>query len=202
MADTETGIRWWLRYIVVPLLGGGGVIALIVASIIQRNNPRSNRVSQNPSAQTEVTTSLGSATKTLSNQTPSAAPARNAPHSSAAPPTTQVDNAGSAVNFGVYDQSSGILLPPGEIGMVPSQASFYVAWKVAPGVVKGSLILRDQWSPADFEDVAVGNEGSRPYSCNTPRTLNLSLIDKGAGGGSEDANAADHILGRATVMCE
>src|SRR5205085_2080970 len=32
----ETGIKWWLRYVVVPLIGGGGVIAIIVALIPQQ----------------------------------------------------------------------------------------------------------------------------------------------------------------------
>jgi hypothetical protein len=32
-AATETGIKWWMRYIVVPLIGGGGLIALVVALV-------------------------------------------------------------------------------------------------------------------------------------------------------------------------
>ncbi|WP_420641791.1 hypothetical protein [Candidatus Leptofilum sp.] len=32
----ESGAKWWLRYILVPLFGGGGVIAIVVALI---NNP-------------------------------------------------------------------------------------------------------------------------------------------------------------------
>lgn len=33
MAELEEGYRWWLRYVIVPLVGGGGVIALIIAVI-------------------------------------------------------------------------------------------------------------------------------------------------------------------------
>jgi hypothetical protein len=34
MPDTsETGIKWWMRYVVVPVLGGGGIIAIAVAVI-------------------------------------------------------------------------------------------------------------------------------------------------------------------------
>ena len=30
-SDTEQGYKWWIRYVVVPLIGGGGLIAIIVA---------------------------------------------------------------------------------------------------------------------------------------------------------------------------
>jgi hypothetical protein len=31
----ESGIKWWLRYVLVPLVGGGGVVALIVAAVLR-----------------------------------------------------------------------------------------------------------------------------------------------------------------------
>jgi hypothetical protein len=31
MADTETGLKWWVRYVIVPLIAGGGLVAIIVA---------------------------------------------------------------------------------------------------------------------------------------------------------------------------
>ncbi len=33
MADSDSGYKWWIRYVLVPILGGGGVIALVVANI-------------------------------------------------------------------------------------------------------------------------------------------------------------------------
>jgi hypothetical protein len=33
---TERGLKWWLRYVVVPLVGGGGVIAIFVALLERR----------------------------------------------------------------------------------------------------------------------------------------------------------------------
>ncbi|WP_152532174.1 hypothetical protein [Leptolyngbya sp. Heron Island J] len=36
--DNEQGYKWWLRYVVVPLFGGGGVIAIIVA-LLTRPTP-------------------------------------------------------------------------------------------------------------------------------------------------------------------
>lgn len=33
MADLEIGLRWWLRYVAVPIIAGGGVIAIVVGLI-------------------------------------------------------------------------------------------------------------------------------------------------------------------------
>lgn len=40
MGDEEKGAKWWIRYVVVPLIGGGGIIAVVVALIPQ--HPSSN----------------------------------------------------------------------------------------------------------------------------------------------------------------
>src|SRR5215471_15849221 len=31
MSDPESGYKWWIRYVIVPLIGGGSVVALLVA---------------------------------------------------------------------------------------------------------------------------------------------------------------------------
>lgn len=38
MADNEIGFRWWLRFVVVPIVGGGGIVAIIVA-LLSRPDP-------------------------------------------------------------------------------------------------------------------------------------------------------------------
>jgi parallel beta-helix repeat protein len=49
MADPESGVKWWIRYAVVPLIGGGGLIALIIAFFAKKADeapiklPESNR---------------------------------------------------------------------------------------------------------------------------------------------------------------
>lgn len=40
MTDTEKGHRWWLRYVIVPLIGGGGMVALVVAWINRPTAPK------------------------------------------------------------------------------------------------------------------------------------------------------------------
>jgi hypothetical protein len=34
--NNETGAKWWLRYVVVPIIGGGGIVAIIVALLSGR----------------------------------------------------------------------------------------------------------------------------------------------------------------------
>lgn len=41
MADEERGAKWWIRYVIVPLIGGGGIIAVVVARMAQPTIPRS-----------------------------------------------------------------------------------------------------------------------------------------------------------------
>jgi hypothetical protein len=31
--DRERGFKWWLRYVIVPLIGGGGIVAIVVTTI-------------------------------------------------------------------------------------------------------------------------------------------------------------------------
>src|ERR1035438_7231271 len=38
MADEE-GLRWWIRYVIVPLIGGGGIIGIIIAVMEQPKKP-------------------------------------------------------------------------------------------------------------------------------------------------------------------
>jgi hypothetical protein len=38
MAD-ESGLKWWVRYVIVPIIGGGGVIAIVVAVIERTHVP-------------------------------------------------------------------------------------------------------------------------------------------------------------------
>jgi hypothetical protein len=33
MAEEEKGAKWWFRYVIVPIIGGGGAIAVITAYI-------------------------------------------------------------------------------------------------------------------------------------------------------------------------
>ena len=40
IANSDTGYKWWIRYVLVPLVGGGGVVALLVAAYINRPTPR------------------------------------------------------------------------------------------------------------------------------------------------------------------
>lgn len=47
----EHGFKWWLRYVIVPLVGGGGIIAVVVAKI---DRPKDAAPYSNPSVEKSV----------------------------------------------------------------------------------------------------------------------------------------------------
>lgn len=59
MPEIESGLKWWMRYVIVPMIGGGGIIAIVVAVIATYDKPKppqpdrddSNRFSLAMSAQ-------------------------------------------------------------------------------------------------------------------------------------------------------
>jgi hypothetical protein len=55
--STETGLRWWMRYVIVPLLGGGGVLALIVAAALHSIDSKNSDQPQKPPAAIDPTRS-------------------------------------------------------------------------------------------------------------------------------------------------
>jgi hypothetical protein len=44
MPESEKGIRWWMRYVIVPLLSGGGIVAILFAAFLSsRSNNTPDR---------------------------------------------------------------------------------------------------------------------------------------------------------------
>lgn len=39
MPDSEDGLKWWIRHVIVPLIGGGGLVAIVVALINRPPSP-------------------------------------------------------------------------------------------------------------------------------------------------------------------
>ena len=33
MADQDSGYKWWIRYVLVPMIGGGGIVGLIYSAL-------------------------------------------------------------------------------------------------------------------------------------------------------------------------
>ena len=50
--ERERGFKWWLRYVIVPLIGSGGIVAIVVAIISSPTikSPTSTSVIPSPSA--------------------------------------------------------------------------------------------------------------------------------------------------------
>jgi len=47
MSDSESGFNWWIRYVIIPLIGSGGIAAVVVAII---NRPPN----QQPATQSSI----------------------------------------------------------------------------------------------------------------------------------------------------
>jgi len=54
MSDGETGWKWWVRYVIVPLIGGGGLVAIIVASMSSDRHPSNPKFDQSPPTEPRV----------------------------------------------------------------------------------------------------------------------------------------------------
>ncbi len=54
MSEMEKGVKWWLRYVIVPLVGGGGVIALLVAFINKPDVPMNPETRAAPQPGAEI----------------------------------------------------------------------------------------------------------------------------------------------------
>ena len=43
MAELEEGWKWWLRYIIVPVIAGSGLIGIVVTLLVKQNSANSER---------------------------------------------------------------------------------------------------------------------------------------------------------------
>lgn len=53
-AEQEHGLKWWLRYVIVPVIGGGGIVAIIVAFIAKYPFPLETSTPMSPVRITNV----------------------------------------------------------------------------------------------------------------------------------------------------
>jgi hypothetical protein len=58
MAEEEKGVKWWFRYVIVPIIGGGGIIALISSHNGQTTAPSPSPQSASQASPQPATTSF------------------------------------------------------------------------------------------------------------------------------------------------
>ena len=51
MASEETGPRWWIRYVIIPLIGGGGLVGLLV-TLHSKSSPPPTDLNRTPASVT------------------------------------------------------------------------------------------------------------------------------------------------------
>jgi hypothetical protein len=133
MAETETGFRWWMRYVIVPMIGGGGVIAIIVA-FIGRPAPRApNLARDTPTTQADIGSQTKQESPTISN-----IPAAN---NATVPPRVSSEN--KEPNPSVSESLGVHKVPPREPAIFSKDDSAVDAPRTDPRYVKFYIYDKD-----------------------------------------------------------
>jgi len=159
MADTEAGIKWWARYVIVPLLGGGSVIAIIATTVIQYQGSHKDRSQP-------ITTAPASA--------PIGQPA-TAPVTGAQPQERKPDPASAPVVFQLFNLKTGQFLP-GSSFTFYTGTPYKLHWTIPPDAVNGSLLLRITLPDSHIEN-SISYEGDQSFGCDIAATLRFELIE-------------------------
>lgn len=171
MGESESGAKWWIRYVVVPLIGGGGLIALIVAGMDNR--------------QKTVPPSNGAAQNTVSAVSPPIENKENSPPSAAGKPTED-----GAKLQRVVKPSSGTAQPGKPEPLDPVQSltvkdeeyatqftgrnllvdwgtKWRVRWKVNAQLLQGSLVRRYVGPKGAVDENSIAADDSEVHNCPT-----------------------------------
>lgn len=166
MPENETGAKWWFRYVIVPILGGGGVVAIIFSSLTHTTHS-----SDDP----HLTQSTPGA--------PSQVPAGSNP--AALPQTVPITSERSSDFYlrGITHEGTfrgeSIVLPHGE--------AISVVWKVEPEILKGGSLSLYYSSELRHGKISVENEGTRNFRCETIGEIYFLLIVDSPDGSESDA---------------
>lgn len=196
----ETGLKWWIRFVIVPIIGGGGIIALIVA---YGSRPPRPPVDGSPTKLLSATEGGTVAVEEPPPETKTPAASSVMPESRSAKPPAGMDSRGkSAVNnvaparleppvqFGAFKKDGTKL--PGDDLHLSQGIPFILKWKIKSEKVHGSLVLE-----TGFEyprDKSVGYEGAETYECGErDNTYVVALVDRIKGN--------DSALGLIRINC-
>jgi hypothetical protein len=149
--ETESGLKWWIRYVVVPLIGGGGLIAVFIALLAR--NPQTNSPSNispavstpSPTVSTNQSPSpLSSSPQTSPNnptasRTPTIAPTRRP----TATGTPIIKDSQAEDNFKGLLRNARQAFGVGQYG--PACRQFRQAASIVPGKYKGTV----KWNRID-----------------------------------------------------
>lgn len=126
-SELESGAKWWVRYVIVPVLGSGGLIAIIVGFM---NRPQPTEVFSTDLPQM-VTMTLASA--------PASSSAAN-PHSSTNSQSTIQITSTTTINARVSENPLAVATPT----LTPEQESTQVSIIITPTETSSS-IPQGQW---------------------------------------------------------
>jgi len=172
--ENESGFKWWMRYVIVPLIGGGGVIAILVAKIEHPTQPRAVPIGQDvnleatekPRVQNPIElkkTNDASVKRiparkvqTAEDNQVGSAPANNAAQST--------QDGQPKTKFYAYDLINNTVLPGNSLSFPYSQR-FSIRWEVPQYSGPGSLMFESITENNDTKQ-SVGLSGSRSLVCD------------------------------------
>jgi len=129
MADTESGAKWWFRYVIVPILGGSGVVAITVAALIQHDRSKAEQAQSKPTISSPQSVEPDLPTdKRYHGEKSSEGP----------------------IDFAVYNLDDSQRYPGSEI-YFSKWTYFLVKWNIDPHALKGSLLFSDEASDGHYE---------------------------------------------------
>jgi hypothetical protein len=176
--EKEAGLRWWLRYIVVPLIGGGGAIAIVVAVLdykARTNDPAATHPAATTS-QSKPDTPSKSTDTSIQSSPPLIAPvsekSANSPsmngnggtptkHPHPPPPEVAPD---PIEEFRIRDTETSTDFEGRNITL-DWGTKYWVIWKVNKDLLKGSLILHISVSPGGSDEKSVALVDTLTYKC-------------------------------------
>jgi hypothetical protein len=176
----ETGLKWWLRYVFVPLIGGGGIIAIIAALISQpgatikpaERASSTPTVVQKPEATPEV-----QRTPSHHKVTADPRPAKSENTQETKPLAPQVVEQPDkpdldALQFYIYDRTIGGPLDRtttnylGRSFSLPHEQKFSLRWDLMGEKSRGDIKVFFTYSP-DYpaEELSSEYQGQSDYHC-------------------------------------
>lgn len=195
MAHLASGGSWWLRYVIVPIIGGGGLVA-VLATVAERadlnflfgdapKHVAAAQVSAPASAPSPATipspllqTVQPSASASLPASAPASPPLPAAAQSPlpqtvdpSAPPKTKETH---RPYFYATDKDDRRY--PGQSIVVQKGDSVGLHWEIYPGTVTGVVHLRSETGGVTVSDTIVDNAGSQSIEVASSMRLVLTEV--------------------------
>jgi hypothetical protein len=212
MSEQETGFKWWIRYVIVPMIGGGGIIAIVVAILGIPPKPTVSKA--DPTKNEAITTPLSVVTTDpQKSNAPAQSPSPLQPQQSVKEPTSAPAESSMnvvkivprrtdplrTVSFYIFDRDTNLPVE-GDRMEFPEDEGFTLRWDATSVKDDGPVYVTDNAGPDDRPrsvQPEIDLRGREDYLCRTPRWIHFEMKQKLADGTFRQLGKIDvHCLGR------